>query len=239
MEGMDDLDKLPSFDAGATPRRSTSSLDAMSRVLIWLSRKSAASIFAVTLAALVLGTVLGLDRFPWPLRAAGAVLSTTVIFGYPFVLVFGFPAPYSSVTSRRISILAILAVVTACIASVTDIHSAPQAVDTWPGRLCGLLFGALIFSPFFVATHVLGQVRRALGAYKPLDSIGAWISLVYFGLGGVFFLHHIVANATETVLAGASTDKGCIFDGLRRGSMIEIKCLRLTLVKPRVAQPHR
>ena len=25
----------------------------------------------------------------------------------------------------------------------------------------------------------------------------------------------------------------------RRGSMIEIKCLRLTLVKPRVAQPHR
>jgi len=179
----------------------------MSRVLIWLSRKSAASIFAVTLAALFLGTVLGLYRFPWPVRAAGAVLSTTIIFGYPFVLVFGFPAPYSSVTSRRVSILAILAVVIACIASVIDIQSAPQAVDTWLGRVFGLLFGVLIFSPFFVATHVLGQARRALGVYKPFDSIGAWISLVYFGLGGVFFLHRIVASATESVVAGASRDK--------------------------------
>ena len=180
----------------------------MSRVLIWLSRRSPASIFAVTLAALVLGTVLGLDRFPWPLRTAGAALSTTIIFGYPFVIVFGFPAPYSSVISRRVSILAILVVVTACIASVIDIHSAPKAVDTWPGRLFGLLFGVLIFSPFFVAIHVLGQARRALGVYKPLDSIGAWISLVYFGLGGVFFLHRIVADAAETVVAGAGTDKG-------------------------------
>jgi hypothetical protein len=179
----------------------------MSRVLIWLSRKSAASIFAVTLAVLVLGTLLGLDRFPLPLRATGAVLSETVIFGYPFVLVFGFPAPYSSVTSRRVSILAILAVVTACVASVADIHSAHQAVDTWPGRLFGLLFGVLIFSPFFVATHVLGQARRAFGVYKPFDSIGAWISLVYFGLGGVFFVHRIVADATETVVVGAGRDK--------------------------------
>jgi hypothetical protein len=179
----------------------------MSRVLIWLSRKTATSIFAVTLAALVLGTVLGLDPFPWPLRAAGVALSTTTIFGYPFVIVFGFPAPYSSVTSRRVSILAVVAAVTACIASVIDIRLAPEVVDTWPGRVFGFLFGVLIFSPFFVATHVLGQARRALGVYKPLDSISAWISLFYFGLGGVFFLHRTVANAAETVVAGASTDK--------------------------------
>jgi hypothetical protein len=180
----------------------------MPRVLIWLSRKSAASIFAVTLAALVLGTFLNLDRFPWPVRTIGAVLSTAIIFGYPFVIVFGFPAPYSSVTSRRVSILAVIAVVTACVASVIDIHAAPEAVDTWSGRLVGLLFGVLIFSPFFFATHVLGQARRALGVYKPLDSIGAWISLFYFGLGGVFFLHRKVASAAETLVAGRRTDNG-------------------------------
>jgi hypothetical protein len=33
--------------------------------------------------------------------------------------------------------------------------------------------------------------------------------------------------------------RGRVFDEPRRESMIGIKCLRLSLVKPRVAQPHR
>jgi hypothetical protein len=56
----------------------------------------------MTCVVLLIGTVLDIDRLPWPMRAAGAVLSTTIFFGYPFVIVFGFPATYSSVTSRRI-----------------------------------------------------------------------------------------------------------------------------------------
>jgi hypothetical protein len=180
----------------------------MPRVLIWLSRKSAASIFGVTSAALFVGILLNVERSLWLTHAVGAALSTIAIFGYPFVIIFGFPAPYSSVTSRRVSILAVLAALTACIASVIDIHATANAVDSWPARLFGLLFATLIFSPFFVATHVLGQVRRALGVYKPFDSIGAFISMLYFGLGGVFFLHRSVASPAETVVTERRTGKG-------------------------------
>ena len=205
---VDDWDKVPSFDAGETPRRSTSSLDAMPRVLLWLSRKSPVSIFAVTWAVFLFGVVLNGNQLPWPVRAIGAVLSTTIIFGYPFVIIFGFPPPYSNVTSRRISILSVLAVVTVCVASVINWHTTPEAIDTWLGRLLGLIFALLLFSPFFVATHVLGEARRALGVYRHLDSFGAWVSLFYFGFGGVFFLHRSVANAAELVLMEGRTDKG-------------------------------
>jgi hypothetical protein len=180
----------------------------MPRVLLWLSRKPPGSIFAVTLTVVLLRTVFSIYRLPWPVRAVGAVLSTIIIFGYPFVIIFGFPAPYSSVMSRRISILSVLAAITVCVASVIDLHTAPDALNTWPGRLFGLFFGVLIFSPFFVATHVLGEARRALGAYKPLDSLGAWVSLFYFGFGGVFFLHRSVASAAESVAIERRIDKG-------------------------------
>src|ERR1700730_2332470 len=145
---MDDVDKLPSFDSGEAPRRSTSSLVGMPRVLLWLSRKSPGSIFAVTLTVVLLGTVISIYRLAWPVRAVGAVMSTRIIFGDPFVIIFGFPAPYSSVTSRRISILSVLAAIIVCVASVIDLRTAPEALDTWPGRLFGLFFAVLIFSPF-------------------------------------------------------------------------------------------
>jgi hypothetical protein len=193
---------------GAAPRRSTSSLDAMPRVLLWLSRKSPISIFAMTWIVFLLGVGLNSNQLPWPARVVGAVLSTTIIFGYPFVIIFGFPAPYSSVASKRTSILSVLAVVTACVASVANWHTAPEAVDTWLGKLFGLIFALLLFSPFFVATHVLGEARRTLGVYKPLDSIGAWVSLFYFGFGGVFFLHRSVANAAGSIATEGRIDKG-------------------------------
>lgn len=180
----------------------------MPSVLLWFSRRSSGSIFAVTCVALLIGTVLDIDRLPWPARAAGAVLSTTIFFGYPFVIVFGFPATYSSVTSRRILALSALVLVILCVGSVIDPHSTHEAVVTWPGRLLGLLFGVLAISPFFIATHVLGEVRRVQGVYKPLDSIGAWFSLIYFGIGGVFFLHRSVASAAKSIAAERRMDKG-------------------------------
>jgi hypothetical protein len=121
---------------------------------------------------------------------------------------FRISTPYSSVAGRRTSILSALAVVTVCVASVVNWHTAPGAVDTWLGRLFGLMFALLIFSPFFIATHVLGEARRTLGVYKHLDSIVAWVSLFYFGFGGVFFLHRSVANAAELVFTEGRMDKG-------------------------------
>jgi hypothetical protein len=180
----------------------------MPRVLLWLSRRSPVSIFAMTWTVFLLGVYLNGNQLPWPARAVGAVLSTTIIFGYPFVIIFGFPAPYSSVASRRASILSVLAVVTVCVASVVHWHTAPEAVDTWLGRLLGLIFALLLFSPFFVATHVLGEARRTLGVYKHLDAIGAWVSLFYFVFGGVFFLHRHVASAAQSVITEGRVDRG-------------------------------
>jgi hypothetical protein len=162
----------------------------------------------MTCIVFLLGVVLNASQLPWPARAVGAVLSAAIIFGYPFVIIFGFPAPYSSVVSRRTSIVSVLAVVTVCVASVVNWHTAPEAVDTWLGRLFGLIFALLLFAPFFVATHVLGEARRTLGVYKHLDSIAAWVSLFYFGFGGVFFLHRSVANAAELFIAEGRMDKG-------------------------------
>jgi hypothetical protein len=177
----------------------------MPRVLLWLSRKSSGSIFAMVWVIFLIGTVLNINRLPWPARAVGAVLGIAIIFGYPFLIIFGFPAPYSSKTSRRVSILSGLVLIAACVASVIDRHAMPDASATWLRTLLGVPLGVLVFSPFFVATHVLGEARRALGVYKPLDSIGAWVSLLYFGFGGVFFLHRSVA---QSVAATRGMDKG-------------------------------
>jgi hypothetical protein len=183
-------------------------LASMPRVLLWLSRRSSGLVFAVTCVVFLIGTVLDIDGLPWPVRAVGAVLATTIFFGYPFVIVFGFPATYSSVTSRRIMVLSALVLVIVCVGSVIDPHSTHEAAATWSGRLFGLLFAVLVISPFFIATHVLGEVRRAQGVYKPLDSIGAWFSLIYFGIGGVFFLHRSVASAAESIATERRTHKG-------------------------------
>src|SRR5260370_33639163 len=111
----------------------------MPRVLLWLSRRSPGSIFAVTCIVLLIGTVVDIDRSPSLVRAAGAVLSETIIFGYPFVIVFGFPSTYSSVTSRRIMALSALVLLILCIGSAIDPHSTQAAVVTWPGKLLSLL----------------------------------------------------------------------------------------------------
>jgi len=127
--------------------------------------------------------------------AAGAI----AFFGYPFTIIFGFPAPYSTIASRRVSSLALCVLILTCIASAvaTSVHYEISGVL---GTLLGLPLVALLFSPFFIATHVLGEARRALRSYKPTDSIGAWFALLYFPFGGVFFLHRTVAAAAASIL---------------------------------------
>jgi len=175
----------------------------MSRVLTWLSRKSSVYIFALMWAALLAGVTLSELNLPSPLRAAGAATVITILYGYPFAIIFGFPSPYSTAVSRRVSGLAALVLLAACsVAAIAP--TAHYETSGVLGNLLGLLLGALVFSPFFIATHVLGEARRALGSYQPTDSIGAWIALFYFPFGGVFFLHRTVAVTAEAVRARAS-----------------------------------
>jgi hypothetical protein len=62
--------------------------------------------------------------------------------------------------------------------------------------------------------------------------------LVRRRLSGVRMVRNCNALARRLTI-GWSDRGGRSFGEPRRESMIGIKCLRLTLVKPRVAQPHR
>jgi hypothetical protein len=179
----------------------------MSDLLLWFSRKSPLFVFATTWVLILAGFVLSSLPLAWPVRLVGSVLGVTIIFGYPFLLIFGFPAPYSTVISRGLSVTALFVLIAASVALVVGSPPTQGEPVSWIATLLGFLFGILIFSPFFVATHVLGEARRALGVYKPLDSIGVLISLFYFSVGGVFFLHRSVASAAESVSNRPRPDK--------------------------------
>jgi hypothetical protein len=131
----------------------------------------------------------------------GATISAMIVFGYPFLLIFGFPAPYSSKITRRFSIVSLAVLSLICIAS--SIESPWMDEDpittSWVKITIAVPVQVIVFAPFFVATHVLGEVRRSLGIYKPFDSIGACISLFFFPFGGMFFLHRSVASAVQSL----------------------------------------
>jgi hypothetical protein len=175
---------VPSFDAGETQRRSTVTLDGMSSVLLWLSHKSSRYVFALAWVAIIVDLLFSLVSHLWPMRFASALLGVAVMFGYPFIIIVGFPAPYSSQASRVTSILALLVLFGACVASAVEPSATPILPEPWIGTVISIPLVALLFSPFFVAAHILGESRRALRVYKPLDSLGAWVSLFYFAQGG-------------------------------------------------------
>lgn len=173
----------------------------MDKILLWFSRKSSSAVFAMIWAMILLGWILDHVGLPVPLRAVGAAITTMVLFGYPFLLIFGFPAPYSSKTTRRFSILSLSISGLICIASSIDSLSmnGTSIATGWIKIIVGVPIDVLVFAPFFVATHVLGQARRSLGLYKSFDSIGACVSLFFFPIGGVFFLHRNVALAVQSL----------------------------------------
>jgi hypothetical protein len=173
----------------------------MPRILLWLSRKPSLAIFVTAWACFLVGAVLSNDRQPWLARMIGAVAIAAVTFGYPFLIIFGFPAFYSARTSRLLSLLALLVIAAAYIASANGPTITNDTSPTWLLTLLGGALAGLIFSPFIVATHVLGKARRELGLYQAFDSIGVWLSLLCFAFGGVFFVRRRVLSAAESVLA--------------------------------------
>jgi hypothetical protein len=176
-------------------------------VLIWLSSKSPRFIFALAWTAILIDGVFALSPF-WPLRLIGSAIGIAIVFGYPFLIVFGFPPPYSNKTSKRISALSLAVLAGICITSEIDPKLLPTISPPWARTLVGIPLICLVFSPFFIATTVLGRTRRALGAYKPLDSVASWLSLFYFAFGGVFFVHGRMSSAFGAVRAESITVSG-------------------------------
>jgi hypothetical protein len=172
----------------------------MLRILLWLSRKPSLATFVMTWTCFLVGAILSNGAQPWPVRMIGAVAIAAITFGYPFLIVFGFPALYSGKTSRLVTFLSFLVIAAAYLSSASSATMALDASPTLLRTLLGAAFAGLIFSPFIVATHVLVNVRRKLGVHKPLDSIGLCIALLCFGFGGVFFVRRTVVSAAESVV---------------------------------------
>ena len=119
----------------------------MSRTLLWLSRKSAGYILALAWAIVLIGYGLSAVDSSWPVLALGGAFSGTALFGYPLIVIFGFPARYSSNLTRLVSLLASLSLVALCIASALVAHRNLDPSVPWFLKPLGGVVGLLCFSP--------------------------------------------------------------------------------------------
>jgi len=115
------------------------------------------------------------------------------MFGYPLLVIFGFPPPYASRLRRGIawgSSALLCIVVLASVLAPTYHFSLPN----WLRVALGLPLTALLLAPFFIATSVVDDARRALGRYQLGDSVGTWLCIFSYPLFGVFFVQRSVAS---------------------------------------------
>jgi hypothetical protein len=178
----------------------------MGALLRWVSRRRpwrvAASFLAISLVTAPLDASLSHPA----LLVVGAALGMVLTFGYPFLIIFGFPKPYATPSRRRIALascaLLLLAVVTAAQPGLE--FQMPE----WLRFALGLLLGLMLFAPFFIATSVIGDARRTFGLYKLGDCIGTCVCIFSYPLFGVFFIQRVVASVLELL-----DSKGSPVDG--------------------------
>jgi hypothetical protein len=116
------------------------------------------------------------------------------LLGYPLVIVFGLPSEYTTPLARRVCFAALAVMVLVCVLSSDDPSQFPRAAQNPAVRILGSVLTLLLFSPFYFATHALGEARRSLGRYKPMDSLGTFLSLLYLPFGGVVFVQRTVRD---------------------------------------------
>lgn len=123
------------------------------------------------------------------------LIGLTVMVGYSIVVLLG--APTGSASARNTGRAAAAALVVLSLLVALDDAGASQF-----GRLRVVegVAVVLIFASSFVATHAIGEVRRAAGLYKPTDFIGTWLALFCFSFGGAFLVHRQV----QEVIRGES-----------------------------------
>ncbi len=179
----------------------------MDALLRWLSRQRPWQVLAVVLAISLVATPLGASATHPLLLLFSAVLGATIMFGYPLLVIFGFPAPYTTRLRSRIALgsCALLCIVVLATAlAPANYFSLPD----WLRVALGLPLTALLFAPFFIATSVVDDARRALGHYQLGDSIGTWLCIFSYPLFGVFFVQRRVASALVALDARAPPAHG-------------------------------
>ena len=135
------------------------------------------------------------------------LLGGALSWGYPFAVIFGFPAPYSTQRRRRIArcCMALLAVVAVTSALVPDLEA---KTPEWVRGLAGVPVVIGAFAPFFMATSVIGDARRALGQYRMGHCVNTWICVLTYPVLGVFFIQRDVAKVLTALDSKASIGSG-------------------------------
>ncbi len=132
------------------------------------------------------------------LLALGVALNAAITWGYSFLVIFGFPEPYRTPWRRRIALAsgALLCVVILAVA-MTPPPGLPM--PEWLRVVLGLPLIALLFAPFFIATAVVDDARRAIGQYLIGDCIGTWVGIFGYPLFGVFIIQQRVAGVLSAL----------------------------------------
>ena len=158
-------DKVPGSDVGARAR-SAQPLGRMSGLLRWISRQRPWRVSA-TILAILFATARLAESHQHPLLIVSAtVLGELVVIGYPLLVIFGFPSPYSTVLLRRSAWVSIV-LLNAVALSGAFVSPTYRFDPDWLRISLGIPLTAAMFAPFFIATAVIGDARRALGRTRP------------------------------------------------------------------------
>lgn len=93
----------------------------MPDVLIFVSRQSSRRLFALIWAILLVGAVCSARGAPPFIRGLAALIGVLVLYGYPFLIILGFPEPYSTPISRGVATLVAVLLVFACVVSAIPV----------------------------------------------------------------------------------------------------------------------
>ena len=129
----------------------------MTSLLSWLAAQRPWHIFAaVLLSSFIVAAFHASTNYPI-LMALGSLLGVILLFGYPLLIIFGFPEPYSTMVRRRTALAGVVLLLVALFAiSFGAPQNQPEMPD-WLGAVLGLPFVILLYAPFFIATSVIDE----------------------------------------------------------------------------------
>jgi hypothetical protein len=177
----------------------------MQRLLRQLCQLTPAGLLLrVWLALFALSLVQSL--IPHPVTASVTLFGGMVLmFGYSITIVLGLSAHAGKVARSIVRCSALAFVAIALLLWLENTGGPAQGPPTMIEAIV-LLF---VFAPTFVATHVVGEARRAAGLYKPTDFIGTWLALYMFAFGGAWWAHQQVRAVVHgTPLSRTSATTG-------------------------------
>jgi hypothetical protein len=164
----------------------------MGALLRRLSRQHAWQVFAAALILSLLSAPLRASPTHPLLFLLSSALGAVLMFVYPILIIFGFPPPYSTPLRRRIAFIS-AGLLCAVIFSAALLPTAHLGLPDWLRVSLQLPLTVILLAPFFIATGVVDDARRALGQYRLGDCIGTWLCIFSYPLVGVFFLQNRVA----------------------------------------------